>query len=127
MCLRYMQESEDTFSSILGAKGSWPAIMAYYCCYHAFYSVLMKTGIRSEIHECTIELTRLFGFTNEEMKFLHELKENRIDVQYYLLKPKPVYMHRIKHFVQRCRDILSKLDENRIREIRGRISQATPL
>ena len=44
----------------------------------------MKWGIKSEIHDCSIELMDLFGFSEEEKNFLIELKNKRINCQYYL-------------------------------------------
>ena len=55
----YIQEADETLENMLSSKGKWKTIMAYYTCYNALYSLLMKVGIKCEIHDCTIELMDL--------------------------------------------------------------------
>lgn len=87
----YIQASEETLSVLkTSAKKSrmWQATTKYYSEYFAAYAMLMKIGIKSEIHDCTIELAKILekenllpkGFSNE----LEQDKELRIDNQYYL-------------------------------------------
>ena len=53
----------------------WLATQKYYTEYLAAYSLLMKIGIKSEIHSCTIEIIRLlekekivyFGFSKKRV------------------------------------------------------------
>jgi uncharacterized protein (UPF0332 family) len=37
----------------------WIATTAYYARYFALYALLMKIGIKSEIHDCSIAIARL--------------------------------------------------------------------
>ncbi|MEA2003961.1 MAG: hypothetical protein U9O53_03295 [archaeon] len=48
-------------------------ITAYYACYNALYSILMKCGIKSEIHDCTIELMDFFDFEAKDIEFITQL------------------------------------------------------
>jgi len=50
----YIKEADETFDNMIRTKGNWKTILAYYSCYNALYSLLIKYGIKSEIHDCTI-------------------------------------------------------------------------
>jgi len=66
----------------------WIATTAYYARYFALYALLMKIGIKSEIHDCSIAIARLLaekGILNED--FVNDIsnsKQIRIDTQYYI-------------------------------------------
>src|SRR3989344_7937979 len=93
----YYQNAEESLKvlrSINETKSNmWLATTKYYIEYFAVYSILMKIGIKCEIHDCTIALVTLLeeeriipeGFAD----ILSADKELRIDNQYYL-KNKPV-------------------------------------
>src|SRR3989344_7062040 len=80
----YIKEADETLENMFLSKGKWKIITAYYACYNAIYAILMKCGIQCEIHECTIELMKLFNFASSEIEFMKKLKEDRIQTQYYL-------------------------------------------
>jgi len=93
----YYQNAEESLKvlrSINETKSNmWLATTKYYIEYFAVYSILMKIGIKCEIHDCTIALIK---FLEKESviksgisKLLEKDKELRIDNQYYL-KNKPV-------------------------------------
>ena len=85
--------------------------MAYYSCYNALYSVLMKIGIKCEIHDCSIEMIKLIeGFNEEDYEFLSELKDKRIKVQYYLKKEELQKLDEVKTFVWKVKEVLNDLD-----------------
>lgn len=66
----------------------WVITTAYYARYFALYALLMKLGIKSEIHDCTIAIARLLT----TRKILHQnlitdiskAKQTRIETQYYV-------------------------------------------
>jgi len=117
----YLKESDECLRVCCEIEGNWKLITGYYACYNAFYSLLMKTGVKCEIHECSIELMDLFGFSDEEIDFLKQLKNNRIQVQYYLKDISLGSEKEVKDFVLRCKEILEGLDSKKIEEIRERI------
>src|SRR3989304_4742775 len=39
----------------------WTATAAYYARYFALYALLMKIGVKSEIHDCTINIAQLLA------------------------------------------------------------------
>ncbi len=128
----YMQTSEETLETLKSIKNKsriWLAATKYYCEYFAVYSLLMKTGIKSEIHECTIAISRLLeknkimpsGYTT----ILEKDKNLRIDNQYYL-KNKDVQINHndLLKFILTIKDINNKLTNDKIKNIRNIISSA---
>ncbi len=64
----------------------WASSAAYYARYHILYALLMKCGIKSEIHECTIEIAKIvFGdmIPKNRIKEIESAKIQRINLQYY--------------------------------------------
>ena len=119
----YMHEADETLENVFSAKGKWKTITAYYACYSALYSIMMKCGIKSEIHECTIEMMELFDFKNEEKEFMADLKDDRIKAQYYLKNIVLKDENEVKKFIMRCRTVLSSLNDDDVRKIRDMISE----
>ena len=115
----YLSESEQDLGEIANVGSKWKVIIAYYSCYEAVYSLFMKCGIKCEIHDCTIELMSLFGFSEEEQNLLRELKELREGNQYYLKRNEFEQEQKVKEFVSRCKEISSSLNQDKINEIRG--------
>lgn len=66
----------------------WIATTAYYARYFSLYVLLMKRGIKSEIHDCSIAIARLLaekGILNEDLvNDIADSKQIRIDTQYYV-------------------------------------------
>lgn len=127
----YMQTAEETLDVLKSIKGKskvWLAITKYYCEYFTIYSLLMKIGIKCEIHECTIALCRLLESIGIIPKgysiILEEDKQLRIDNQYYL-KNRDVYIDydKILEFVLTIKDINLKLTISMIDEIREKINE----
>jgi len=123
----YIQSAEETFSfmqNTTGKSNMWLATTKYYCEYFSVYALLMKLGIKSEIHECTIEVCRLLeeekivpsGFT----KKLESDKGLRIDNQYYLKnKEVDLDMSELRDFVLKMKDKMNSItfdETNRVRE-----------
>ncbi|MCK4730776.1 MAG: hypothetical protein KAT28_05655 [Candidatus Aenigmarchaeota archaeon] len=80
----YINNADSDILDMKKVSKKWKNIVAYYACYNAFYSILQKTGIKCEIHSCTIELTKLFALSKNQQEFFKDLKSCRINVQYYL-------------------------------------------
>jgi uncharacterized protein (UPF0332 family) len=114
----YLKEAEESLDVCSKIEGKWKTISGYYACYNALYSILMKCGIKSEIHDCTIELMDLFGFSEEEKSFLIDLKNKRINCQYYLKEDNVSGIEEIKNFILKCKEILIGLNKDKIDEIR---------
>lgn len=106
LSIQYMKEAEYNLSTMLDVKGKWKTIIAYYSCYNALYSLLMKAGIKCEIHDCTVAIVQYVDGLNAYSDFLTDLKKNRIDVQYYLKEDTLVDEKNIKEFVSKCKELL---------------------
>ena len=112
----YIKEAENTLDDMLNNKGKWKIIMAYYACYNALYSILMKVGIKCEIHDCSIELmNEIEGFGNKDYEFMIALKEDRIQVQYYLKDKVLEEDSRVKSFILKCKTLLTDIDIDTVR------------
>ena len=42
----YIKESDESLNVCSKLEGKWKLISGYYACYNAFYSLLMKAGIK---------------------------------------------------------------------------------
>ena len=124
------EESLKVLRRITETKSNmWLATTKYYIEYFAVYSVLMKIGIKCEIHDCTIALVKFLE--DEEViekgtsKILEKDKELRIDNQYYLKnRPVDIDFQRLSDFLISIKDSLYKLDNEKIKELREKIKEA---
>jgi uncharacterized protein (UPF0332 family) len=109
----------------------WITTTAYYARYFALYALLMKIGIKSEIHDCTIAVAMLLaekGILGKDLATdISNSKQARIDIQYYV--EKQLDQDRIKSDVEKARTfvlILEKtiedLEIDRIEEVRKHLN-----
>ena len=127
----YLQSSEETLSilkEISDKSNMWLATTKYYCEYFAIYSLLMKLGLKCEIHDCTIELCYVLekediipvGYSNR----LKNDKKLRIDNQYYLKNvPVKIDIDDLVEFVLKIKKIISSITEENIKDIREKIKK----
>ena len=93
--------------------------------YFSLYSILMKMGVKCEIHSCTIEFTRRFlgeYFSEDEISFLAASLKARIDSQYYVDRSVPDEQYKrmladAPKFLVKCKSISTKLNEKTINKI----------
>jgi uncharacterized protein (UPF0332 family) len=83
----YLKKAEDALDTLHAARSrDWKVSAGYYSMYFALYAVLMRIGIRSENHDCTITFMRELlpaYYGEEECDLLSQAKEARIECQYY--------------------------------------------
>ena len=122
--LRNAEESMKVLKIIHPVQSNmWLATTKYYIEYFSVYSVLMKIGIKCEIHDCTLALVRLLEkrniFKKGTYKTLDNDKELRIDNQYYL-KNKKVFIdfEKLSGLIVDARKIVNELTADKIQEIR---------
>ena len=128
----YIKKAEESLEAMRLTKGSrdWHVSTAYYTMYFSLYSILIKIGIKCEIHSCTLEVMKTLlpaYFNEEEYKFLNKSLQSRIDAQYYVNRTVADEQlenmtKRAPKFLVKCKDILFKLTESEIRDIRDKIS-----
>ena len=128
VCKEYVKSSESNLATMLRLSGKWRTITAYYACYDCLYAILQKIGIKSEIHDCSIEMMNLIvGFSDSDRDFLAGLKMDRIDVQYHLKQPKDVDTQRVREFILTCKIIIASIAEDQIKGIRARVVNVNPI
>lgn len=122
----YLQTAEETLEVLRTIKNKskvWVATTKYYFEYFAVYSVLMKFGIESEIHDCTISvcalLEELHIFSIGTTLRLEEDKQLRIDNQYYLKnRDVPIDYDELFAFLLQIKDIQNKITQEQIQTVR---------
>mgnify|MGYP003964264063 FL=1 len=118
----YLLDADESIEAMDNLSGKWKVVTAYYACYNAFYALLMKAGIKCEIHDCTLALMSIFDF-NDDIDFIVDLKRKRIDVQYYLRSPTNIDSQKIKMFVLDCKNKVQSLNEDKINKVRGLLAK----
>lgn len=125
----YIEASEETLHVLKNATKKsrmWQATTKYYSKYFAIYALLMKIGIKSEIHECTIEISKLLekqklipiGFS----KKLEEDKDLRIENQYYLKNKKVnIEYNEILEQILKIKEKINKITLEEIKKTRETI------
>jgi len=123
----YLKKSEDAMDAMHSVTSrDWKISAAYYSLYFSLYSVLMKIGIKSENHVCTIEIMHhiLTGFfTGEECELLEEAREARVETQYYTTSEvsgdfEDTLTQQVPRFLVKCRGIVDRLDAKQIGKLR---------
>ena len=125
----YLVKAEDALDTLKTSKSrDWQLTTAYYTIYNSIYSLLMKIGIKCEIHSCTIEFTKRYlkdHFTPEDFELIDKAFSARIDSQYYVNRQVPDQNYdfitkKTPAFLVKCKNIV--LDQKEIIEIRARVS-----
>jgi len=126
----YYKNAEETLRIVNLIKNSgsnmWLATQKYYTEYLASYALLMKIGIKTEIHSCTIEIIKILEKENiitfKLSKNLEEDKELRIDNQYYL-KNRPVDFNskELSELLLKIRELLDNITKEQIKHLKGLI------
>jgi len=123
----YIKKAEEALESMrANIARDWKISTAYYTVYFSLYSLLMRIGIKCEIHSCTIEFVKIFlsEFSSvEELDFISESLRARIDSQYYVDRavPDEQYNNMIKNsplLLVKCKSLLSRINEKKINDIR---------
>ncbi len=128
----YLIKAEEALETLRTSKSrDWQLTTAYYTIYHGIYSILMKIGIKCEIHSCTIEFAKRFlkeHFTPEDFELIDKAFSARIDSQYYVNREVPnqnydLIMRKAPAFLVKCKNIV--LGQKEVESIRGQISSIT--
>ena len=127
----YYKNAEETLrvTNLIKDSGSnmWLATQKYYTEYFVAYSILMKIGIKTEIHSCTIEVIKLMEIEKlidfNLSKILEDDKELRIDNQYYLKNRSVDFdSKKMAHLLLKIRATLDNISANQIKIVRNIIS-----
>jgi len=91
----------------------WITTTAYYARYFALYALLMKMGIKSEIHDCSIAIAKMLaekGILSENLvNDIATSKQIRIDTQYYV--ERELNQTEIKRNVENARKFVLEVEK----------------
>jgi uncharacterized protein (UPF0332 family) len=129
--LKMAEEALGTMSRERDKNVRFSISAGYYSIYYSVYSLMQKIGIKCEIHACSIEFTKKFlgeFYSKKDLELLEKSLIIRKNLQYYVdrfvgesdlnLIWKSAY-----NFFILSRDILSKLDEKKVNEIRNKFEE----
>jgi len=128
----YVKKAEEALESMrINTIKDWKIATGYYTIYFSLYALLMKIGIKCEIHSCTIEFAKMFlmeYFEDNELQFLKDSFKARIDSQYYIDRTVPDEQYNrmirgVPEFLVKCKAVLIKLNEKKIAEIRSKFEK----
>ena len=128
----YLGKAEESLETMrLVESRDWKISAAYYTMYFSLYAILMKIGVKCEIHKCTIECMNSFltdHFDTEEYRLMKESLEARIDAQYFIDRNVTDtffkdMMCKAPDFLVKCKSAVLKLDERKITQIRTKIEK----
>jgi len=122
----YLANASETMTVLreIGNKSNmWLATTKYYFEYFCAYSVLMKLGIKCEIHDCTIKMCEVLkkeGIISENfLSALEKDKKLRIENQYYLKNKKVnIDYDELSSFYLETKNVLEKITVEKIKRIR---------
>ena len=127
----YLKMAEESIYVLNGVKNSriWLATTTYYIFYYSLYSLMLRIGVKCEIHACSLEFMKkcLIEYYDEtDMKMIEKAFLVRIDLQYY--SDRPVDERVInetskycKDFYIKTKDIISKITETQIDLVRKKL------
>ena len=128
----YIKKAEEALESMrVNIIKDWKISTAYYTIYFSLYAVLMKLGVKCEIHSCTIEFAKRFleeYFEESELDFAEDSLKARVDSQYYIGRTVPdeqynKMIQKAPEFLVKCKYILIKLNEKKVNEIRDKFQK----
>ena len=135
LSLSYMKMSEDALGTMNRERKynlTFAISACYYSMYYSLYSVLMKLGVKCEIHSCTLEFMKVLlaeFYTKEDFKLISKAFDLRNIAQYYVdkvidTKESDMIMNKAPLFVNTSKDILSRINESNVKLIRDALNKA---
>jgi len=139
LCKVYIKKAKSSLNMLDSAidkdETDWVTTTAYYARYFAFYALLQKCGIKSEIHDCTVSLMN-YLLVDEKLidehfyKELELAKELRVDTQYYVADDIDTEKLKkdsatAKNFVLKIEEVIDNLTKEQIEMIRNKINDAS--
>lgn len=123
----YLRKSGEAMEAMHSVTSmDWKISAGYYSLYFSLYSILMKIGIKSENHVCTIEIMQHIlreYFTTYDCDMLEQARQARIKTQYYTTSDvsgefEDTLVKQVPRFLVKCHGIVDRLDAKKIRNIR---------
>jgi uncharacterized protein (UPF0332 family) len=128
----YLKMAEDSLGTMNRERKynqTFAISACYYSMYYSLYAICVKIGVKCEIHSCTIEfMKKLLNnfYLEEDFKIIKKAFDLRNIAQYYadkiiLKKDSDYIMETAPLFIDKSREILAKINEIDIREIKGKL------
>lgn len=131
----YLKMAEESINALYNLKESriWTATTTYYIFYYSLYSLMLRIGIKCEIHSCSLEFMKKYlkaFYNSEDIEMINKSFLARIDLQYYAGRPvdESIINDTKKHcksFYVKTKDILSQIKESQISLIRKTLFSKT--
>ena len=98
----------------------------YYSMYYSLYAVLMRIGVKCEIHQCTIEFMKnclASSYEEKDVRLIMKAFDLRNTAQYYAdkvldEKETDFIIENALSFFEKSRGVLMKMNEHEINTIR---------
>lgn len=129
----YFEKAENALRAVKALEGNeeWQISSAYYAMYFSLYAILMRIGIKCEIHACTIEIMKRAltkYFSNEDIELLQKSLTARINSQYYTDRDvkeeqRITMVENASKFHLKCKEIVIILTSKEILAIREFIAK----
>lgn len=128
----YLKMAEEAVEEIKNVKSQrWISSTTYYSLYYCLYSIMMKLGVKCEIHQCSIEFMKCFltdFFNLEEIDLIGKGFKYRKNLQYYpdkLIDNKKLEFVKLEvsNFLVKTKEVLLEISEEKVDEIRSKIKE----
>ena len=134
LSLSYMKMAEGALGTMNREKEhnlTFAISACYYSMYYSLYSILMKIGVKCEIHSCTLEfMKKLLSnyYTGEDMKTISKSFDLREIAQYPVgeiadTKESGFIMAKAPFFVNKSKEIITRINENDINRLRKTLGE----
>ncbi|MCD6403185.1 MAG: HEPN domain-containing protein [Candidatus Aenigmarchaeota archaeon] len=127
----YMKKAKEALKAVKvnldGGIVSWAISASYYAKYFAVCALISRIGIKSEIHECTIEVFEFLFKDKINRKYIIDLKRSkntRIEIQYYLGEVRvdeKKLIQTTREFINEIEKLVEKLSEEEISLLRKKL------
>ncbi|MBI2144806.1 hypothetical protein HYU18_00625 [Candidatus Woesearchaeota archaeon] len=122
------KQTLDVIKAVPASSNVWLATTKYYLEYFTVYGLLMKLGIRSEIHDCTLAICSLLEKEGLLAKGTYDLlsddKKLQTDNQYYLKDlPVTIDYEQLVNFYLTIKNTAEKLTLQQKTSIREKIEK----
>ncbi|MBI2550020.1 hypothetical protein HYV83_02465 [Candidatus Woesearchaeota archaeon] len=129
--LSMAEESIAVLQTVRNSSNIWTAATSYYICYYSLYSLMMKLGIKCEIHSCSLEFMKRHlseFYSPQDIEVINKAGKARTDLQYYVDRPVDARTIELvsrycKIFFIKTKDIISRVNEEQIKRIREELQK----
>ncbi len=131
----YIKMAEDALGTMNRERNfnkTFSISACYYSMYYSLYAILMKIGVKCEIHSCTLEFMKFAlcdFYSKEDIRIISKAFDCRNISQYYVDKIiSEVDLNFIilnaPYFINKSEEILSKINEEDIKQIKRKIEKS---